>query len=324
MADNILEVRNLKKHFKSKTGTLHAVDGVSFSVGRGETLGLVGESGCGKSTIGRLILGLHQATSGEILFNGQDICKMNKAQIHDLRKDLQIIFQDPFSSLNPRMSIGEIIGEPLLIHKKVKHRADLEAEVRRLMDVVGLSERLVNSYPHELDGGRRQRVGIARALSLTPQFIVCDEPVSSLDVSIQAQVLNLLKDLQAEYGLTYLFITHDLSVVKYFSDKIAVMYLGQLIEIAESDELFKKTIHPYSQALLSAIPVPNIRQKMERVKLFGELTSPIDPVPGCRFAKRCLYNQAKCVGQDPELIDFGNSHFCACCRAEELLHATRF
>ncbi|MDR7316423.1 MULTISPECIES: oligopeptide/dipeptide ABC transporter ATP-binding protein [Brevibacillus] len=322
MADNILEVRNLKKHFKSKNGTLHAVDDVSFSVKRGETLGLVGESGCGKSTIGRLILGLHQATSGEILFNGQDICKMNKAQIHDLRKDLQIIFQDPFSSLNPRMSIGEIIGEPLYIHKKIKHRADLEAEVRRLMDVVGLSERLVNSYPHELDGGRRQRVGIARALSLTPQFIVCDEPVSSLDVSIQAQVLNLLKDLQAEYGLTYLFITHDLSVVKYFSDKIAVMYLGQLVEIAESDELFKKTIHPYSQALLSAIPVPNIRQKMQRVKLVGELTSPIDPEPGCRFAKRCLYSQAKCVGQDPALQDFGNSHFCACCRADELLHVT--
>jgi peptide/nickel transport system ATP-binding protein len=322
MTDNILEVRNLKKHFKSKNGTLHAVDDVSFSIKRGQTLGLVGESGCGKSTIGRLILGLHQATSGEILFNGQDICKMNKAQIHDLRKDLQIIFQDPFASLNPRMSIGEIIGEPLLIYKKVKRGAELDSEVRRLMDVVGLSERFINSYPHELDGGRRQRVGIARALSLNPQFIVCDEPVSSLDVSIQAQVLNLLKDLQAEYGLTYLFITHDLSVVKYFSDKIAVMYLGQLAEISESDELFKKTIHPYTQALLSAIPVPNIHQKMQRVKLIGELTSPINPEPGCRFAKRCLYAQAKCVGQDLALKDFGNSHFCACCRADELLSAT--
>ncbi|WP_223588196.1 ABC transporter ATP-binding protein [Neobacillus bataviensis] len=321
MSDNILEVKNLKKHFKSKNGTLHAVDDVSFSIKRGQTLGLVGESGCGKSTIGRLILGLHQATSGEILFNGQDICKMNKKQIHDLRKDLQIIFQDPFASLNPRMSIGEIIGEPLLIYKKVK-RAELDSEVRRLMDVVGLSKRFINSYPHELDGGRRQRVGIARALSLNPQFIVCDEPVSSLDVSIQAQVLNLLKDLQAEYGLTYLFITHDLSVVKYFSDKIAVMYLGQLVEIAESDELFKKTVHPYTQALLSAIPAPNIRQKMQRVKLIGELTSPIDPEPGCRFAKRCLYAQEKCVGQDLELKDFGNSHFCACCRANELLSAT--
>ncbi|OIK15110.1 peptide ABC transporter ATP-binding protein [Bacillus sp. MUM 116] len=322
MADNILEVRNLKKYFKSNNGTLHAVDDVSFSIQRGQTLGLVGESGCGKSTIGRLILGLHQATSGEILFNGQDICKMNKAQIHDLRKDLQIIFQDPFASLNPRMSIGEIIGEPLLIHKKVKRRAELDSEIRRLMDVVGLSKRFINSYPHELDGGRRQRVGIARALSLNPQFIVCDEPVSSLDVSIQAQVLNLLKDLQDEYGLTYLFITHDLSVVKYFSDKIAVMYLGQLVEISESDELFKKTIHPYSQALLSAIPVPNIRQKMQRVKLIGELTSPIDPELGCRFAKRCLYSQSKCVGQDLELKDFGNSHLCKCCRSDELLNTT--
>ncbi|MEH7332141.1 oligopeptide/dipeptide ABC transporter ATP-binding protein [Neobacillus drentensis] len=321
MSDNILEVKNLKKHFKSKNGTLHAVDDVSFSIKRGQTLGLVGESGCGKSTIGRLILGLHQATSGEILFNGQDICKMNKKQIHDLRKDLQIIFQDPFASLNPRMSIGEIIGEPLLIYKKVK-RAELDSEVRRLMDVVGLSKRFINSYPHELDGGRRQRVGIARALSLNPQFIVCDEPVSSLDVSIQAQVLNLLKDLQAEYGLTYLFITHDLSVVKYFSDKIAVMYLGQLVEIAESDELFKKTVHPYTQALLSAIPAPNIRQKMQRVKLIGELTSPIDPEPGCRFAKRCLYSQAQCIGQDLELKEFGNSHFCSCCRADELLNTT--
>ncbi|MDN3016500.1 ATP-binding cassette domain-containing protein [Paenibacillus sp. BSR1-1] len=321
MSDNILEVKNLIKHFKSKNGTLHAVDDVSFSIKRGQTLGLVGESGCGKSTIGRLILGLHQATSGEILFNGQDICKMNKKQIHDLRKDLQIIFQDPFASLNPRMSIGEIIGEPLLIYKKVK-RAELDSEVRRLMDVVGLSKRFINSYPHELDGGRRQRVGIARALSLNPQFIVCDEPVSSLDVSIQAQVLNLLKDLQAEYGLTYLFITHDLSVVKYFSDKIAVMYLGQLVEIAESDELFKKTVHPYTQALLSAIPAPNIRQKMQRVKLIGELTSPIDPEPGCRFAKRCLYSQAQCVGQDLEFKDFGNSHFCSCCRADELLNTT--
>lgn len=318
MEDNILEVRSLKKYFKSKNGTLHAVDDVTFSIKRGETLGLVGESGCGKSTIGRLILGLHQATSGEIIFNGKDICKMNKAQIHDLRKDLQIIFQDPFSSLNPRMSISEIIGEPLLIHKKVKTRAELDSEVSRLMDVVGLSQRLVDSYPHELDGGRRQRVGIARALSLTPQFIVCDEPVSSLDVSIQAQVLNLLKDLQAEYKLTYLFITHDLSVVKYFSDNIAVMYLGQLVETAESDELFKKTLHPYSQALLSAIPVPNIRQKMQRVKLIGELTSPIDPEPGCRFAKRCLYNQEKCTGKDPELKGFGNRHFCACCRIGEL------
>ena len=316
--DVILEVRDLKKYFKSPTGTLHAVDGVNFSIRRGETLGLVGESGCGKSTIGRLILGLHQATSCEILFNGQDICKMNKQQLHDLRKDLQIIFQDPFSSLNPRMSIGEIIGEPLRIHGKVHSRTELDKEVSWLMDVVGLSARLFNAYPHELDGGRRQRVGIARALSLKPQFIVCDEPVSSLDVSIQAQVLNLLKDLQAEFHLTYLFITHDLSVVKFFSDKIAVMYLGQLVETADSAELFRQPMHPYSQALLSAIPIPSSRQKMQRVKLIGELQSPIDPEPGCRFAKRCLYAQEGCTGRDLALRGFGNGHFCACCRAGAL------
>ena len=320
--DIILEVRDLKKYFKSPTGTLHAVDGVNFSIRRGETLGLVGESGCGKSTIGRLILGLHQSTSGEILFNGQDNCKMNKKQLHDLRKDLQIIFQDPFSSLNPRMSIGEIIGEPLRIHAKAQSRAELDKEVSRLMDVVGLSARLFNAYPHELDGGRRQRVGIARALSLQPQFIVCDEPVSSLDVSIQAQVLNLLKDLQAEFHLTYLFITHDLSVVKFFSDKIAVMYLGQLVETADSAELFRQPLHPYSQALLSAIPIPSSRQKMQRVKLIGELQSPIDPEPGCRFAKRCLYAREGCTGRDLALRDFGSGHFCACCRAGALEEQT--
>ena len=320
--DIILEVRDLKKYFKSPTGTLHAVDGVNFSIRRGETLGLVGESGCGKSTIGRLILGLHQSTSGEILFNGQDICKMNKKQLHDLRKDLQIIFQDPFSSLNPRMSIGEIIGEPLRIHAKAQSRAELDKEVSRLMDVVGLSARLFNAYHHELDGGRRQRVGIARALSLQPQFIVCDEPVSSLDVSIQAQVLNLLKDLQAEFHLTYLFITHDLSVVKFFSDKIAVMYLGQLVETADSAELFRQPLHPYSQALLSAIPIPSSRQKMQRVKLIGELQSPIDPEPGCRFAKRCLYAREGCTGRDLALRDFGSGHFCACCRAGALEEQT--
>ena len=316
--ENILEVRHLKKYFKTAHGVLHAVDDVNFTVKRGETLGLVGESGCGKSTIGRLILGLHQATSGEILFEGKDICKMNKSGLHDLRKDMQIIFQDPYSSLNPRMSISEIIGEPLLIHKRVANRAELDKRVRELMDTVGLASRLENAYPHELDGGRRQRVGIARALSLRPKFIVCDEPVSSLDVSIQAQVLNLLKELQAEYGLTYLFITHDLSVVKYFSDKIAVMYLGQLVETASSEELFRSTLHPYSQALLSAIPEPSVHRKMQRVKLTGELTSPIDPQPGCRFAKRCLYARESCVGTDPVLREFGCDHFCSCFRTNAL------
>ncbi|MFR1618288.1 MAG: ABC transporter ATP-binding protein [Dysosmobacter welbionis] len=318
--DIILEVRDLKKYFKSPTGTLHAVDGVNFSIRRGETLGLVGESGCGKSTIGRLILGLHQSTSGEILFNGQDICKMNKKQLR-LEGSADHL-PGPFSSLNPRMSIGEIIGEPLRIHAKAQSRAELDKEVSRLMDVVGLSARLFNAYPHELDGGRRQRVGIARALSLQPQFIVCDEPVSSLDVSIQAQVLNLLKDLQAEFHLTYLFITHDLSVVKFFSDKIAVMYLGQLVETADSAELFRQPLHPYSQALLSAIPIPSSRQKMQRVKLIGELQSPIDPEPGCRFAKRCLYAREGCTGRDLALRDFGSGHFCACCRAGALEEQT--
>jgi peptide/nickel transport system ATP-binding protein len=316
--ENILEVRHLKKYFKTGRGVLHAVDDVNFTVKRGETLGLVGESGCGKSTIGRLILGLHKATSGEIIFDGKDICQMNKAGLHDLRKDMQIIFQDPYSSLNPRMSISEIIGEPLLIHKRVSSREELDKRVRELMDTVGLASRLENAYPHELDGGRRQRVGIARALSLRPKFVVCDEPVSSLDVSIQAQVLNLLKELQAEYGLTYLFITHDLSVVKYFSDKIAVMYLGQLVETSDSDELFHNTLHPYSQALLSAIPEPSAHRKMQRVKLTGELTSPIDPQPGCRFAKRCLYARESCVGTDPELKEYGCGHFCSCFRTNAL------
>ncbi len=318
MADNILEVKGLQKYFKTKKGLLHAVDGVDFSIQRGGTLGLVGESGCGKSTIGRLILGLHEATGGSIRFNGKDICSMKKSQLHTLREEMQIIFQDPFSSLNPRMSISEIIAEPLVIYKKYPKRSGVEAKVEELMDVVGLSPRLVNAYPHELDGGRRQRVGIARALALQPQFIVCDEPVSSLDVSIQAQVLNLLKDLQKEFGLTYLFITHDLSVVKYFSDTIAVMYLGQLVETATSDELFKKQIHPYTQALLSAIPIPSFHHKMQRVKLTGELTSPINPEPGCRFFKRCLYQDDRCVGVDPELQEFTKGHFCTCSRTERL------
>ena len=310
--DIILEVRDLKKYFKSPTGTLHAVDGVNFSIRRGETLGLVGESGCGKSTIGRLILGLHQSTSGEILFNGQDICKMNKKQLHDLRKDLQIIFQDPFSSLNPRMSIGEIIGEPLRIHAKAQSRAELDKEVSRLMDVVGLSARLFNAYPHELDGGRRQRVGIARALALNPDFLVLDEPVSALDVSIQAQVLNLMEQLQEQMGLTYLFISHDLSVVKHISDEIAVMYLGQIVEKAECKDLFKYPSHPYTQALLSAVPIPSIDYHVDRIVLEGDVPSPINPSPGCRFAGRCRFCKEKCRHETPELKDIGNGHMVAC------------
>lgn len=319
MSDYILEVKNLKKYFNTPTGTLHAVDNVNFSIERGTTLGLVGESGCGKSTIGRLIAGLHTATAGEILFNGQDVCKMNKRQLHDFRRDMQIIFQDPFSSLDPRKSVSEIIAEPLIIHKKYRTGAERSAQVQHLMDIVGISRRFANAYPHEMDGGRRQRVGIARALALNPQFIVCDEPVSSLDVSIQAQILNLLKELQAEYKLSFLFITHDLSVVKFFSNNIAVMYLGQLVETAPSQELFRDTLHPYSQALLSAIPVANVRRKMQRVKLIGELTSPIDPEPGCRFAKRCLYAGGQCSGHsEPPLTCMGSGHYCACFRTKEL------
>ena len=326
----ILMVNQLKKYFPIKGGLMSqtvghvkAVDGVTFNLKRGHTMGLVGESGCGKSPTGRTILRLAgEKTGGQVLFNGKEVYDMTGRELRNLRTKMQIIFQDPFSSLNPRMSIGEIIGEPLRIHAKAQSRAELDKEVSRLMDVVGLSARLFNAYPHELDGGRRQRVGIARALSLQPQFIVCDEPVSSLDVSIQAQVLNLLKDLQAEFHLTYLFITHDLSVVKFFSDKIAVMYLGQLVETADSAELFRQPLHPYSQALLSAIPIPSSRQKMQRVKLIGELQSPIDPEPGCRFAKRCLYAREGCTGRDLALRDFGSGHFCACCRAGALEEQT--
>ena len=314
----LLEVKNLKKYFRTARGTLHAVDGVNFSIRRGETLGLVGESGCGKSTIGRLILGLHQSTSGEILFNGQDICKMNKKQLHDLRKDLQIIFQDPFSSLNPRMSIGEIIGEPLRIHAKAQSRAELDKEVSRLMDVVGLSARLFNAYPHELDGGRRQRIGIARALSVDPQFIVCDEPVSALDVSIQAQVLNLLQDLQEQKNLSYIFVTHDMSVVKHISDDILVMYVGSMVEKCPSKKLFQAPLHPYTKGLLSAIPVPSIRRKRSRIIMQGELTSPVDPKPGCRFANRCPYAKDRCRQELPQYEEVQPEHFVACHYAREI------
>lgn len=318
MGTPLIQTVDLVKYFNTKRGPLHAVDHVNLSIEKGQTLGVVGESGCGKSTLGRTILRLIEPTSGQVLYNGEDIVKYSAKQMKEMRKKMQIIFQDPFTSLNPRMSVSEIIAEPMITTKYCTDKKERLERVFRLMETVGLAERFINSYPHELDGGRRQRVGIARALSLRPQFIVCDEPVSSLDVSIQAQVLNLLKDLQAEFHLTYLFITHDLSVVKFFSDKIAVMYLGQLVETADSAELFRQPMHPYSQALLSAIPIPSSRQKMRRVKLIGELQSPIDPEPGCRFAKRCLYAQEGCTGRDLALRGFGNGHFCACCRAGAL------
>lgn len=312
MAEKILEVRNLKKHFDTPKGKLHAVDGVTFSIEKGKTLGIVGESGCGKSTTGRVILRLLEATEGEIFFEGKNIRTFNKKQMRDLREDMQIVFQDPFASLNPRMTVSEIIGEPLIIHKKCKNKQELSENVKELMDTVGLSQRLLNTYPHELDGGRRQRIGIARALALKPKFIVCDEPVSALDVSIQAQVLNLMQDLQKKFNLTYIFITHDLSVVKHFSDDVAVMYLGQLVEKGPADKLFKNPTHPYTKALLSAIPTPSLKKKMERVKLTGEITSPISPEPGCRFAKRCLHAKVECSHGDPNLIEISKDHYVAC------------
>ncbi len=311
MGDKILEVKNLKKYFKTPKGMLHAVDGLNFSIDRGKTLGVVGESGCGKSTTGRVVLRLLEPTDGEIIFEGKNIRIFNKKQLREIRRKMQIIFQDPFSSLNPRMTVSEIIGEPLIIHGLVKNKNELHKRVLELMDTVGLTDRLVNTYPHELDGGRRQRIGIARALSLNPKFIVCDEPVSALDVSIQAQVLNLMQDLQQELGLTYMFITHDLSVVKHFSDDIAVMYLGQLVEKAPARELFNNPVHPYTEALLSAIPVPSLKNKRERIILKGEITSPINPEPGCRFAKRCPHAD-HCNVTEPVLQDIGNGHFVAC------------
>ena len=290
---------------------------MSFQLEEGKTLGVVGESGCGKSTMGRAILRLHEPTSGEVLFEGKDITKISTEEMRKLRSEMQIIFQDPFASLNPRKTVSEIIGEPLRLHKIYKSAAERQKHVLELMEVVGLAERLVNTYPHELDGGRRQRIGIARALALNPKFIVCDEPVSALDVSIQAQILNLLKRLKKERGLTYMFITHDLSVVNYFSDDIMVMYLGKMVEYAPSEELFENPVHPYTKALLSAIPVPRLREKKERILLKGEITSPIDPKPGCRFAPRCAYAKDCCFKESPELKDIGNGHKVACHFSDE-------
>ena len=317
MSDVLLEVRNLEKHFSTPKGMLHAVDGVTFAIERGKTLGIVGESGCGKSTTGRVILRLLEATGGDILFEGKNIREFNKDQMRRLREDMQIIFQDPFASLNPRMTASEIIGEPLVIHKKVSSKKELDERVAELMALVGLSPRLINTYPHELDGGRRQRIGIARALALKPKFIICDEPVSALDVSIQAQILNLMQDLQEQLGLTYIFITHDLSVVKHFSDDIAVMYLGQLIEKASAKDLFQNPSHPYTRALLSSIPSIHLDHKMERVVLQGEITSPINPKPGCRFAPRCQYATAQCTDREIGLTEISAGHFVACRTATE-------
>lgn len=309
---SLLEVKDLKKYFSVKSGTLHAVDGLTFNIEEGKTLGMVGESGCGKSTCGRAILRLHEPTSGEIFFEGKNIVTLNKNEMRQMRQEMQIIFQDPFASLNPRRTVSEIIADPINLHKLYKTKKEVDDKVKELMDTVGLAERLVNAYPHELDGGRRQRIGIARALALNPKFIVCDEPVSALDVSIQAQILNLLERLQKERKLTYIFITHDLSVVHYFAHDILVMYMGKMVEKAEAVELFRNTLHPYTKALLSAVPVPNIHNKKKRILLKGEITSPINPKPGCRFAPRCPIATKECFEVSPEFREVGNEHFVAC------------
>lgn len=313
----LLEVKDLKKYFPTPTGVLHAVDGVSFKIQQGETLGVVGESGCGKSTLGRLVLHLLDITGGQVFFEGNDVTNVNKKKLRELRAQMQIIFQDPFSSLNPRMTVSQAIAEPLQIEGKLS-KLQIDERVRELMQTVGLADRLTNTYPHELDGGRRQRIGIARALALDPKFIVCDEPVSALDVSIQAQILNLMQDLQEKMGLTYIFITHDMSVVKYISHHICVMYLGQLIEKSPSKELFEKPYHPYTKALLSAIPLPDIHHEKKRIILKGELTSPIDPKPGCRFCQRCNYAKEICGSKEPELQEVESGHFVACHFVKEI------
>ncbi len=312
----ILEVKDLKKYFDVKTGTLHAVDNVSFTLNEGETLGVVGESGCGKSTLGRVLIHLLESTAGNIFYKGEDVTKISRARLTELRHEMQMIFQDPFASLNPRRTIYQAIAEPLEIAGGYSKK-EIDEKVYQMMDTVGLARRLVNCYPHELDGGRRQRIGVARALIINPKLVVCDEPVSALDVSIQAQIINLLLDVQEQHQLTYIFITHDMMVVKYISTKIMVMYLGQMVEMAETEALFEKPIHPYTQALLSAVPVLNAGDRRERIVLKGEVTSPIDPKPGCRFAPRCRYATDKCRQETPAVEAIENDHLVACHRAKE-------
>ena len=317
---NLLEVKNLKKYFQTPRGLLHAVDNVTFNIEKGKTIGIVGESGCGKSTLGKTLMRLHQPTSGEVMFKDTDIANIPLKEFKKkYRANIQMIFQDPYASLDPRMSILQLIEEPIRVNNKKLSKAEVTQKAKEMMELVGLAKRLENSYPHELDGGRRQRIGIARALSLNPEFIVCDEPVSALDVSIQAQVLNLLQDLQEQRGLTYMFITHDMSVVKHISDDIAVLYLGQRTEKCSADRIFRDTIHPYSQALLSAIPIPNVHIKHERMVLKGELTSPIDPKPCCRFAQRCPYATDRCLAEEPKLREILPNHHVACHFAEKFV-----
>lgn len=315
----MVEVRNLKKYFKTKRGLLHAVDDVSFDIQRGETLGLVGESGCGKSTLGRTLIRLLEPTAGSVKIDGQEMFKLSKSQLKEARRKAQIVFQDPYSCLNPRLSVSDLIAEPLIVNKVYKSSKEMNDRILELMDTVGLARRLVDTYPHELDGGRRQRIGIARSLALNPEFIVLDEPVSALDVCIQAQVLNLLKDLQDSQKLTYVFISHDLSVVKHLSDRIAVMYLGCMVELADHRAIFQRPLHPYTQALLSAIPVPKVGAARNRILLEGDVPSPVNPPAGCRFAGRCRYRTEECTKATPELREVQPGHFVACNRVEELM-----
>lgn len=312
----VIEVKNLYKYFSTPKGTLHAVDDVSFSIGAGKTLGVVGESGCGKSTLGRTIVHLLESTKGQIFLEGKDITHVKGKELKAAREAMQIMFQDPYSSLDPRKTLEQTIIEPLQVSGKYK-KAEMYEKAQEIMELVGIDQRLAMAYPHELDGGRRQRVGFARALALDPKFIVCDEPVSALDVSIQAQVLNLLRKLQKEKGLTYMFITHDMSVVRHISDDILVMYLGQMVEKCPSKELFKKPMHPYTRALLSAIPSVDIHNPNKREILQGELTSPINPASGCRFAARCKYATEACK-QAQVLTEVEPDHFVSCCRVNEL------
>lgn len=316
MSQHLLEIKELKKYFPTNQGLLHAVDSISFTIKEGETLGLVGESGCGKSTTGRLLVRLLQATGGEILYKGENIAEFDRRRMKEFCKEAQMVFQDPFSSLDPRMSVSDIISEPLKVNRIFKRRKDLEDKVRELMEYAGIASRLVNSYPHELDGGRRQRVGIARALALNPTFLVLDEPVSALDVSIQAQILNIFEDLQDKLGLTYLFIAHDLSVVKHVSDEIAVMYMGKIVEYGNYERVIYEPLHPYTQALVSAIPRLNIHQKKERIILKGDVPSPVNPDPYCRFYGRCRERDSICQEEEVFLTPIKKDHYVSCLKRE--------
>ena len=316
--ETLLEISDLKKHFPIRGGILgrtvgyvYAVDGISFKIGKGETMGLVGESGCGKTTVGRCILRLIEPTSGEILFEGIDITDIDDKQMAKLRPKMQIVFQDPYASLNPRMTIKDIVGEPLFVNG-IARGLELRRRVLELLLMVGLSEDHMNRFPHEFSGGQRQRIGVARALSLNPEFIVLDEPTSSLDVSVQAQMLNMLQDLQRKLGLTYLFISHNLSVIKHMSERIAVMYLGKIVEIASKAELFRSQLHPYTQALFAAIPIPDPEISRERIVLGGDVPSPVNPPPGCRFNPRCPKMIPVCKEEEPQLIEVTKDHYVAC------------